>query len=158
MSEVSRRFRALAVVIIAAFTAALGSSLIVDPGVANAATQTINIVNPGQASAHPGWQVDAEIDDARHTVTVVQRGLYDPSRLTVRWVNLRTGRTGSTGLPGLRQNPLPAYPDRYAVLPTGAGNVIISVSGRVPGGTGLFPTGSESLGFMPPTSVLLNIT
>lgn len=146
----------MVVVVLAALMASVSASLIVGGATASAAPQTVNIANPWHAG-QPGQEIDAEIDATHKTVTVLQRGIYDPSRVTVRWVNLFSGKSGTTGLPSLRRNPSPTYPDRYAVLPTGPGDVIISVAGRVPGGTALIPTGSASLGILPPTAILINV-
>ena len=126
---------------------------------ADAATRTVNLANPGTSLSQPGRQVDAVIDYDRTTITVVHRGWQTPSRVTARWINLRTGRTGTTGLPGLRLGPSPDKSDRFAVLPTGPGPVLLTVSGEVASTTGLlfgssFLTGGNRL---PPNATVLNV-
>ncbi len=153
----SSRFRLLIVSVVAGCAVSLGSSLVVQGPVANAATRTVNIAYPGTALSYPGQQIDAEIDSGRKTITIVQRSMYGRSQVTAHWVNTRTGRSGATGLPGFRQLPGALYPDRFAVLPTGPGPVLVWVTGRVEGRTGLIPTGSGSFGFLPPNAKLITV-
>ena len=103
-----------------------------------ASTDEINLANP--TSGNPGLRVDARIDHTRKTITVIQRGIIERSQLTAAWVNLRTGASGVTGLPQSVPSPNPLnYPDRVAVLPTGAGPVVLVVYGPTPSQTGLIP-------------------
>ncbi|GAA2053568.1 hypothetical protein [Williamsia deligens] len=123
-------------------TVALGTGLVgvttATAAPAAAATQVVNLANPG--NGNPGMRVDAVIDHGRGTVTVLQRFMSERSRLTAAWVNLRTGASGRTGLPEARPATYPSYPDRAAVLPTGTGPVVVVVYGPTPSQTGLIPT------------------
>ncbi|GAA1899343.1 hypothetical protein [Williamsia serinedens] len=121
----------------------LGAGLVGAGTAAAAPAPQVITLHPG---GNPGQRVDAVIDHGRGTVTVLQRFLLEPSRLTVAWVNLRTGASGTTGLPDrvAPANPLD-YPDRGVVLRTGAGPVALVVFGPFPPQTGLIPTPSYIL-------------
>lgn len=123
-----------------------------------AATATVGLRSGG----FPGTGVDAVIDHQRRTITVIQRWLdYQPSRLSVGWVNLANGRSGVTKfgltLPG--KVPGTPYPtlDRAALLPTGAGPVAIVVYGEVPGTVALIGLSSEAYGYLTPIVRLLQV-
>jgi hypothetical protein len=135
------RTRALIAAI--ALVLALAAGL-VGAGTASAAPgPAVITLAPG---GNPGQRVDAVVDHGRGTVTVLQRFLIEPSRLTVAWVNLRTGASGRTGLPDrvAPTNPLD-YPDRGVTLRTGTGPVVVVVFGPYPPQTGLIPTPSYIL-------------
>ncbi|WP_037163583.1 hypothetical protein [Rhodococcoides fascians] len=120
---------------------------------------TVNLAN--RTGGFPGAKVDAIIDHPARQITVVQRWLdYQPSDLRVGWVNLSTGRAGLTGLPNAVPGTLDGiYPaiDRTAVLPTGAGPVLLVVYGRVPGWTGLIPLAPEYFGYLTPAVTVLGV-
>lgn len=114
-------------------------------------TQQINLANAG--NGNPGMRVDALIDHGRHTVTVIQRGLYERSQLTAAAVNLSTGKVVTTGLPTSVPNGPVNYPDRVGVLATGAGPVIVVVYGPTPPQTSLIPT----LNYILPIPVMVTV-
>ncbi|WP_328857540.1 hypothetical protein OG579_21085 [Williamsia herbipolensis] len=123
-----------------------------------AATATV----PLSSGGFPGVGLDAVIDRQAGTVTVIQRWLdYQPSRLTVGWVNLANGRSGvstfSRTLPG--KVPGTSYPtlDRAALLRTGTGPVAIVVYGEVPGTVALIGLSSEAYGYLTPIVRLLQV-
>ena len=124
-----------------------------------AAGQVVNIANP--TIGNPGARVDGIIDRRAQTITVVQRWLeYEPSRLKVGWVNLRTGRSGISGLPnkvpGVVDGRYPTF-DRAGTLPTGSGPVLLVVYGRLPGFVGLIGLSPEAYGIFTPTVRLLQV-
>ncbi|MGU3292142.1 hypothetical protein [Williamsia sp. M5A3_1d] len=123
-----------------------------------AAGDTVRLSSGG----FPGIGVDAVIDHQRKTITVIQRWLdYQPSRLSVGWVNLANGRSGlskfTRTLPG--KVPGTSYPslDRAALLPTGGGPVAIVVFGEVPGTVALIGLSSEAYGYLTPLVRLLQV-
>ncbi len=133
--------RGLVATLVAVLALGLG---LVGAGTATAApAPQVITLHPG---GNPGQRVDAVVDHGRGTITVLQRFLIQPSQLTVAWVNLRTGATGSTGLPDRVPPANPRdYPDRGAVLRTGPGPVGLVVYGPFPPQTGLIPTPSHIL-------------